>query len=267
MLTAKDVWKDVERIRQEAPLVHNITNYVVMNTTANALLAIGASPVMAHAAEEMEDMVGLASALVINIGTLSAAWIESMLKAARAARKKEIPIVLDPVGAGATRLRTETAYRLLREAAPAVLRGNGSEVRALYYAEQATKGVDSLHAAEAALEAGQNLSVRFGCAVSVSGAVDVIIRGDSIIRVANGHPLMPRVTGLGCTASALTGAFAAVNRSPLHAAANAMAVMGIAGEIAAEKAQGPGSFQTLFIDALYGLREEDIAGRLKMVMA
>jgi len=267
MLTAKDIWRDIERIRQEAPLVHNITNYVVMNTTANALLAIGASPVMAHAAEEMEDMVGLASALVINIGTLSAPWIDSMLKAARAARRKEIPIVLDPVGAGATRLRTETAYRLLREAPPAVLRGNGSEIRALYYEEQATKGVDSLHAAEAALEAGQNLSRRFGCAVSVSGPVDVIIHGDSIIRVANGHPLMPRVTGLGCTASALTGAFAAVNRSSLHAAANAMAVMGIAGEIAAEKAHGPGSFQMLFIDALYELREEDIAGRLKMVMA
>jgi len=267
MTAAEAIWRDIERIRETAPLVHNITNYVVMNTTANALLAIGASPVMAHAAEEVEDMVGLASALVINIGTLSAPWIESMLLAARAARRKEIPVVLDPVGAGATRLRTETALKILKEARPAVLRGNGSEVRALYYFEQATKGVDSRHDAEAALEAARNLSSRFGCAVSVSGPVDVISQGDSVIRVANGHPLMPRVTGLGCIASALTGAFVAVNRSSFDAAAHAMAVMGIAGEIAAERALGPASFQMSFLDTLYELQEKDIRGRLKMEMA
>lgn len=267
MPEASDIWRDVERIRAEAPLVHNITNYVVMNTTANALLAIGASPVMAHAEEEVEDMVGLASALVINIGTLSTPWIRSMEKAARAARKKEIPMILDPVGCGATRLRTETARRLLVEGQPAVVRGNGSEIRALYSSEQATKGVDSRHEAEAALDAAWNLSSRYGCAVSVSGPVDVIIHGDSVIRVKNGHPLMPRVTGLGCTASALTGAFAAVNRSHLHAAAHAMAVMGIAGEMAAERARGPAGFQAHFIDALYGLKKKDIAGRLKMESA
>jgi hydroxyethylthiazole kinase len=235
-----------------------------MNLTANALLALGASPVMAHAEEEVEEMAGLASALVLNIGTLSAAWIGSMFKAAAAARRRGIPIVLDPVGAGATRLRTETSRRLLEEARPAVLRGNASEIRALFHAERETKGVDSRHAAEAALEAARGLSAEFGCAVSVSGPVDVIVRGDAVVRVANGHPLMPRVTGLGCTASALTGAFAAVNPAPLAAAVHAMAVMGIAGEMAGEGAAGPASFQTRFLDALHLLSEKDIAARLRM---
>jgi hydroxyethylthiazole kinase len=222
---------------------------------------------MAHALEEVEEMVGLASALVINIGTLSKSWIEAMLLAGRTAKRKGIPIVLDPVGCGATRLRTETALRILKEDEPAILRGNGSEIRALHLQEQATRGVDSRHTAEAALEAAQNLSLRFGCAVSVSGPVDFVVHGDDILRVSNGHPLMPRVTGLGCAASALTGAFAAVDRSPLLAGAHAMAVMGIAGEMAAERAEGPGSFQVRFLDALYRLRKEDIVGRLKMETA
>lgn len=235
-----------------------------MNLTANALLALGASPVMAHAEEEVEEMAGLASALVLNIGTLSASWVRAMRKAAAAARRRGIPIVLDPVGAGATRLRTETSRLLLAEARPAVLRGNASEIRALFYSEHETKGVDSRHAAESALEAARGLSAEFGCAVSISGRVDVIVFEDALVRVANGHPLMPRVTGLGCTASALTGAFAAVNPSPFAAAFHGMAVMGIAGEMAGESAAGPASFQTLFLDALHRISKEDIASRLSM---
>jgi hydroxyethylthiazole kinase len=258
------VWSDVERIRAQAPLVHNITNYVAMNLTANALLALGASPVMAHASEEVEEMAGLAAALVLNIGTLSAPWIGAMLQAGAAARRRGIPIVLDPVGAGATRFRTETALRILGEVRPTILRGNASEIRALAHAGGETKGVDSRHAPEAALEAARRLSSEYGCAVTVSGPTDLIIHGASVVRIANGHPLMPRVTGLGCVASALTGAFAAVDASPLAAAAHAMAVMGIAGEIAGDGAAGPASFQTRFLDALYNLGEEDIAVRLKM---
>jgi hydroxyethylthiazole kinase len=264
MITVRDVWQDIEKIRSGAPLVHNITNYVVMNTTANALLSIGASPVMAHAVDEVEEMAGLAAALVINIGTLSGPWIEAMFKAAAAARRKGIPVVLDPVGAGATGLRTETARRLLAEERPAIVRGNGSEILALLGARGETKGVDSRHGAEAALEAARAISRAHGSTVSISGAVDVIVRGSEVIRVANGHPMMPRVTGLGCTATALTGAFAAVNPDPLKAAAHAMAVMGIAGEIAAEKASGPGSFQMRFLDALFTLDEDDIGSRLKV---
>ncbi|MDI6725591.1 MAG: hydroxyethylthiazole kinase [Smithellaceae bacterium] len=260
---AKHIWNDLEKIRAQAPLVHNITNYVVMNSSANALLSLGASPVMAHALEEVEEMVGIAQALVINIGTLSQPWIRSMITAAKAAKRRGIPLILDPVGAGATALRTKTALSLLIEAPATIIRGNASEIRSLYLAEGATKGVDSRHTAEDALGAAQALANLFGCVVSVSGPVDLIVGGDRVIRVTNGHPLMPRVTGLGCTASALTGAFAAVNPSPLHAAAHAMAIMGIAGEMAAERAEGPGTLQLYFLDALYRLSYDDIAKRLQ----
>lgn len=263
MTQAKEIWNDVEKIRAQAPLVHNITNYVVMNTSANALLALGASPVMAHAIEEVEEMVAIAGALVINIGTLSDPWIRSMFAAARAAGKRGIPIVLDPVGAGATRLRTNTALALLSEAPATIIRGNASEIRALALAEGATKGVDSRHQAEDALAAAQSLYQSFGSVVSISGAVDLIVGGGPTIRIANGHPLMPRVTGLGCSASALTGAFAAVNPLPAKAAAHAMAIMGIAGALAAEKAAGPGSLQLHFLDALYNLSYDDLAKRLR----
>ena len=261
---ALGVWKDIERIRAEAPLVHNITNYVVMNTTANALLAIGASPVMAHAVEEVEEMAGIARALVINIGTLSPAWVEAMIRAGRRAKAKGIPVILDPVGAGATQFRTSTVHRLLQDAPPSIIRGNASEIRAVLYAEDATKGVDSTHASEEALDAARILSEHCHAVVCVSGATDLIVSGRSVIRVANGHPMMPRVTGLGCTATALIGAFAAVNPSLWRATAHAMAVMGIAGEMAAERSPGPGSLQTHLLDALYALAESDIRSRLRM---
>ncbi len=264
MTDARAIKADLEKIRAGRPLVHNITNYVVMNTTANALLALGASPVMAHAAEEVEEMAGLAAALVLNIGTLSGPWIEAMKIAARAARNKGIPIVLDPVGAGATRFRTAVALDLLAVARPAIVRGNASEIRALVAAEGETRGVESRHGSEEALEAARELAARYDMVISISGAVDLIVGIGSTARVANGHPLMPRVTGLGCTASALTGAFAAVNPSPLRSAAHAMAVMGIAGEMAAERSAGPGSLQVNFLDALYALDENDIQSRLKM---
>jgi hydroxyethylthiazole kinase len=253
----------VQRIRTEAPLVHNITNYVVMNTTANALLALGASPVMAHALEEVEEMAGIAAALVINIGTLSPHWIESMARAMWKASQCGIPVVLDPVGAGATRLRTETVRVLIGKTPPTVIRGNASEIKALCNEEVKTKGVDSTHTSEDSLDAARALSDRYGSVVCVSGAVDLIVQGGAIIRIANGHPLMPRVTGLGCTATALIGAFAAVNPSRLQATAHAMAVMGIVGEIAVQGAQGPGTLQVRFIDALYGLKETDVQQRLK----
>jgi hydroxyethylthiazole kinase len=255
--------QDIRRIREQVPLVHNITNYVVMNTTANALLAIGASPVMAHAVEEVEEMVRMARALVLNIGTLSTPWIDSMIKAAQEAGRKAIPIVLDPVGSGATAFRTAVVQRLLRDAAPDILRGNASEIRSLAIAGTATKGVDSTHNPEETLESARALLERHRCIVSVSGATDLIVGAGTVIRIRNGHPMMPCVTGLGCTASALTGAFAAVNPSPLHAAAHAMALMGIAGEMAAERSPGPGSFQVNFIDALHLVAEDDIVRRLQ----
>ena len=262
-LVAADIYKDLWTIRQKSPLVHNITNFVVMNNTANALLATGASPVMAHAVEEVEDMVGIASALVINIGTLSPVWIEAMFKAARAAQDKGIPIILDPVGVGATPFRTDTARDLVKAVPPAVIRGNGSEIMALSQAGIATKGVDSTSASDQALESARNLNTVFDAVVCVTGRTDYIVGRNKTLEVSNGHEMMPRVTGLGCTATALCGAFTAVNEDACQASAHAMAVMGIAGEMAAETAQGPGSFQTAFIDALYRMSQLDIENRLK----
>jgi hydroxyethylthiazole kinase len=235
-----------------------------MNTTANALLALGASPVMAHAPEEVAEFASMARALVLNIGTLSAAWIDSMFRAGAAARSAGRPIVLDPVGAGATPFRTGTARRLLAEFAPTIVRGNASEIRALVADEHGTKGVDSTHDARDAIGCARTLACTHKIVVTVSGATDYIVSADAMLCVSNGHALMPRVTGLGCTATALCAAFAAVNPAPLDAAAHAMAVMGIAGEIAAEQAAGPGTFLVRFMDALYGLAEADLCARLRM---
>ncbi len=270
MSLAPQLWKDVERIRAAAPLVHNITNFVVMNTTANALLAIGASPVMAHALDEVADLAGIAGALVINIGTLSPAWIESMRRAGLAAREHGVPIILDPVGAGATALRTETCVALLTEASPGIVRGNPSEIMALAQAtcgltvRGRTKGVDSAHDSAQAAKAATALARRFACVVVASGATDFITDGSRSRFVDGGDSLMPRVTGMGCTASALIGAFAAVNTSGFAAALHAMGVMAICGEIAGSLSQGPGSFQLNFLDALYGLLPEDVEARLKI---
>lgn len=263
-IDAGAIWADVVKIRESAPLVHNITNYVVMNSTANALLALGASPVMAHAEEEAADMVKIARALVINIGTLSPAWVRAMGKAAAQSREQGVPVVLDPVGAGATPYRTHTVHEILDAAGADIIRGNASEIRALVEAGATTKGVDSTAASEGSIRAARELAHAHRCTVCVSGATDYIISSGGMLRVFNGDPLMPRVTGLGCTASALCGAFAAVNPAPLVATAHAMAVMGIAGETAAEQARGPGSLQIHFIDALYNLTLEQIDGKLRV---
>ena len=259
-----NAWTAVTAIRNLAPVIHNITNYVVMNTTANALLAIGASPVMAHAEEEMADMVGISSALVINIGTLSREWVKSMFKATEQAAKRGIPIVLDPVGAGATPYRTRTVQDLLAATHPSIIRGNASEIMALCGDRAKTKGVDSTEASKDAVAAAQFLHDSLGSVICISGETDYIVGSRELFRVRNGHPMMTRVTGLGCTATALCGAFAAVNPDPALAAAQAMAVMGIAGEIAVERAEGPGSLQMHFLDALYRLTKDDITQRTRL---
>lgn len=257
------VANDLARIRAEAPLVLNVTNYVVMNTTANALLALGASPVMAHAVEEVEDMVALARAVVLNIGTLSAPWIESMRRAGVAARRRGVPVVLDPVGCGATPFRTRTVAALMAEVRPTVVRGNASEIQAMLGSGPGAKGVDSRSTPDAVADDARRLAATAGCVVSVSGPVDLIVDGTRSARFANGDPLMTRVTGMGCTASAVTGAFLAVADDPFEAAAGAMAVMGVAGEMTAAAVRGPGSFQAHFLDTLHGLAAADLAARLR----
>jgi hydroxyethylthiazole kinase len=262
-LQADLIWKDVQAIRDQAPLVHNITNYVVMNNTANALLSIGASPVMAHAVEEVKEMVAIAAALVVNIGTLSKQWLVAMEMAMTMAAEREIPIVFDPVGAGATTYRTHSCRKLLLKTAPDIIRGNSSEIMALLDCGIKTKGVDSSYCGNQALTAADTLAKKFSCIVVVSGEVDLVTDGSRHIHIHNGHAMMTKVTGLGCTATALTGAFAAVNKNYLLAAASAMAVMGICGEIAIANSAGPATLQVNIIDAFYNLNEEQIRYYLK----
>jgi hydroxyethylthiazole kinase len=254
----------LRELRERKPLVHQITNYVVMNETANATLALGALPVMAHARDEVVEMVGLASALVLNIGTLSAHWIEAMLLAGRAADTHGIPVVLDPVGAGATAYRTEAARRILAEVNVTVLRGNAGEVATLVGAEAEVRGVESiasgLEPAELARAAGRQL----GLVASVTGPVDHVSDGERSLAVANGHPLLAAVTGTGCISSALTGCFLAAKPDRLEAAAEALAAFGAAAEEAAAGAEGPGTFHARLYDALAALDPETLDGRARI---
>ncbi len=264
-ISAETVWKDIKKIRAQKPLIHNITNYVVMNTTANALLSLGASPVMAHAIDEVFEMVNLANALVINIGTLSKPWVQAMENAILIAKEKKIPIVFDPVGAGATSYRTNTAKSLISLKSLSVIRGNSSEIQALIGNDSKTKGVDSIASSQSAIPKAQDLSRNLNTVISISGEIDYIISMDQIIGVKNGVPMMTQVTGLGCTASALTGAFVAVNKSYFQAAIHAMIVMGITGELTKLQSKGPGSFQMNFLDTLYNLSYDDIKNRINVV--
>ncbi len=258
MITQENIIKDLTAIRDQSPLVHNITNFVVMNNTANALLAIGASPVMSHAVEEVKDMAAIASALVLNMGTLSPLWVEAMLLAGETAKQKGTPVIFDPVGVGATPYRNQVAVRILENCKPDIIRGNGSEIMALVNANTKTKGVDSTASSNDALDAARQLATQANAIVVISGKTDFITDGETVLTVKNGSPLMPRVTGMGCTATAIVAAFAAVDNNLLYAAANAMAVMGIAGEMADLKSTGPGTLQLHFLDALYNLTADEV---------
>ena len=245
---------DLAALRERKPLVHQITNYVVMNETANATLALGALPVMAHAREEVEEMATLAGALVLNIGTLSPPWVEAMVAAGRAANGAGIPIVLDPVGAGATTYRTETARRLLSELELAVVRGNAAEVATLAGREAEIRGVESIGVDGSGAELARAAARELGAVAAVTGAVDHVSNGERTIAIANGHSLLGSITGSGCMATAVTGCFLAVRpEEPLEAAAEALAAFGIAGEDAAREAKGPGSFHVALYDALHEL--------------
>jgi hydroxyethylthiazole kinase len=255
----------LRELRERKPLVHQITNYVVMNETANATLALGALPVMAHAREEVEEMVALAGALVLNIGTLSPHWVDAMLLAGKAANEHGIPVVLDPVGAGATRYRTETARRLLDEVEVAVLRGNQGEVATLVGVEAEVRGVESIGAGSEPADLARTAARNLGLVAAVTGPVDHVSDGDRVLAVANGHELLAAVTGTGCMASAITGCFLAVARHrPLEAAAAALAAFGVAGEDAAREAKGPGSFHVGLYDALAGLEPETLDARARI---
>ncbi len=270
-LDAVALWADLQAVRERAPLVHSITNLVVMNFNANALLAVGASPVMAHAHEEVCDMVGIAEALVLNIGTLEPAWVRAMQLALQAARARGIPVVLDPVGAGATPYRNAALTELLRTGAPTVVRGNASEIMSVAGLAATTRGVDSAASSHEAVAAAQALARALGAVVCVSGADDLVVdAAGRRVTLSNGHPWMTRVTGVGCSASALVGAFAAVQPDPWRATVAAMACLGVVGEIAVERTQaagaGVGRLQMELLDGLQLLDREAFVMRLRMLV-
>lgn len=245
----------LSELRRERPLVHNITNYVVMSLSANVLLALGASPAMVHAVEEVEDFVGISSALVVNIGTLSSPWVDAMQRAAARALALGKPWVLDPVGCGATPYRTRVAVELVQQK-PTVIRGNASEILSLAGAAAAGgKGVDSTAGSEAAVSAAVSLAKRSAAVVAVTGATDYVTDGQDVIAIEGGAELMTRSTGLGCALSATVAAFAAV-APPLAAASAALAVYGAAGKLAAARCKGPGHLPAELCDALYALDRE-----------
>jgi hydroxyethylthiazole kinase len=254
----------LRQIRQQRPLIHQITNYVVMNETANATLALGALPVMAHAPEEVEEMVSAAGALVLNIGTLSAHWIEAMLMAGLAANKLGVPVVLDPVGAGATRFRSETAKRILGEVDVAVLRGNPGEVASLVGGASEMRGVESMGAWDDPADLARRAAHALSVVVSMTGPLDHVSDGARNSVISNGHPMLATITGTGCIASAMTGSFLAVSGSHFDAAVEALVALGVAGEDAARDAKGPGTFHVSLYDALAALDPDTLDARAKI---
>ncbi len=260
--------ENLSLIRKNKPLIHNITNFVVMNYTANVLLALGASPVMAHAVNEVEEMVAFAGSLVLNIGTLTDHWVDAMVVAGKKATLLGKPIILDPVGSGATGLRTAAAKRILAATATSVVRGNASEILSLGGSEAGGgKGVDSMHGVDAAESAAKALARSLQTTVAITGPIDLITDGTRLVRVEGGHSLMPLVTGTGCSATAVIGAFLAVDPDAFSAAATGLAFFGIAGEQAGSVSAGPGSFMINLLDALYSLTPEEVARRCRFIVS
>lgn len=258
-INAESIVLDLSLIREKNPLIHNVTNNVSMEWVANGLLALGAAPVMAHAPEEVSEIVAISQALVLNIGTLDAFTVEGMKLALRAAKQKNIPVVLDPVGAGATSYRTRVARELLSQGGISVVRGNPSEICALVGEKQTTRGVETSLLPSEACGAAKKLYEEFGCVVVASGPEDVIVGPSQMMRVYNGTSLMARVTGMGCLVTSVIGAFCAVQKDFTIAAAHAMAYCCIVGERAAADCPGIGSYKVAYLDGLNTLKEEWIS--------
>lgn len=265
MTLAQTICSDLAAIRQKKPLVHSITNFVVMNETANAILCLGALPIMAHAVEEVEEMVGITSALVLNIGTLEPKWIEAMELAGKRANQLGIPVILDPVGAGATRLRTESSKRLLKSVKISIVRGNAGECATLAGIAAEVRGVESIGASASPAEIATKFASTYGCTVAITGVVDVVSDGTRTARISNGDPMMGKVVGTGCISNVIVASFAAVNKDTFTAATGALATFGIAGELAANiSGDRPGTFHTELYNALYAVGAGDIEAGLRV---
>lgn len=242
----------LQKVREMNPLVHNITNVVVTNFTANGLLALGASPVMAYAAEEVADMAKIAGALVLNIGTLNSTIVDAMIIAGKSANEHGVPVILDPVGAGATAYRTESAQRILNEVKISVVRGNASEIANVAGFKSETKGVDAGQVQGNTIELAATAAQKFNTVVVITGKEDIVSDGKNTFIVRNGHPILTKVTGTGCLLTSVIGAYAAVEKDFVKAALGALTFYGVTAELAAQKTegQGPGSFQIEFINQL-----------------
>ena len=259
MQTLEKMADNLTQIKQKQPLVHHITNYVTVNDCANITLAIGASPVMADDIAEVEEMVEFASALVLNIGTLNARTVDSMLAAGRKATRKGLPVVLDPVGIGATRLRTAAAEQIIREIRPAVIRGNMSEMKYLAGLSVAIKGVDSVADEQDGEAIAKTLAQKLDCIIAVTGRQDIITDGKRTVLINNGHAMLSQVTGTGCMTTSLVASYCAAGKDWLTGAAAGIVSMGIAGETAQQSLQaeeGIGTFRARLFDAVYRLTPE-----------
>ncbi|MCM3392531.1 hydroxyethylthiazole kinase [Cytobacillus oceanisediminis] len=250
----------LEKVRVSNPLVHNITNVVVTNFTANGLLAIGASPVMAYAHEEAAEMAKIAGALVLNMGTLTEKEVKSMLIAGKSANQHGVPVIFDPVGVGATAYRTDTAKRILEELDITIIRGNAAEIANAAGQKWSIKGVDAIEAAGNTSELAKSAAKELGAVTVITGKQDIVSDGKSTFVINNGHPLLTKVTGAGCLLTSIIGAFAAIEKDPVKAAVTSLVVYGSAAEIAAEKSdgKGPGTFQIEFLNSLYNISAADV---------
>jgi hydroxyethylthiazole kinase len=256
-LSLDGLFHDLAQIRQTNPVIHNITNLVVMSITANLLLALGASPIMAHAQEEIAEIVALSQALVINIGSLDKDWVDAIAAAQKNALQIGIPIVFDPVGAGASRYRTETSKKILKRGVT-IVRGNASEIMALHDTNIKTKGVDSTQTSDKALAAAKFLAQHYNCTVVVSGKTDWIVNTSDHIKLHYGTTLFTKVVGMGCSLNAIIASFLTVNSATFSAAAHALALFGLIGELAEQQSKGPGSFYTNLLDSFYTIKQTDL---------
>ncbi len=247
-------YDDLIEIRRKKPLVHHITNFVVMNDSANITLALGASPIMAHAIDELEDLIKIASVLYINIGTLDPLWIQSMKMAGKIAEKYNVPVLLDPVGAGASKLRTETVFSLLENFPVSILKGNGGEMLALSGREGGVKGVDSLVNAD--INVADNLAEKYNLTAVITGKIDIISDGKKKALVENGSELFQYITGSGCMVGSVISSFLGVLRDSFKASVDGLVTFNIAGELAEKKSSGPGSFRQILMDEIYNMNEE-----------
>ena len=249
---------NLQKIKEARPLVHHITNYVVMNDTANITLLLGALPVMAHAKEEVAEMTQMADALLINIGTLSSEWVDSMFIAGKVANDRRIPIILDVVGAGATSYRVNVSNRLLNELKISVLKGNAGEIGVLTGAGGEVRGVESVREAENLKEAVIGYAREKKLTVVVTGEKDIVTDGMNTYLIGNGDKYLTKITGTGCMSTSAIAAFCAVDKDLTFASASALACFGIAAQLASKKSRGPGSFKANFFDSIYNLTLEDI---------